>query len=86
MKNIGVFSVFFFFFFFFFFFSEKTFPKQKDFFLKKMSESREENVYMAKLAEQAERYDEMVDFMKRVAALKVFRRRREIRNKFLKKL
>merc|ERR1711991_961876 len=36
-----------------------------------MSESREENVYMAKLAEQAERYDEMVDFMKRVAALKV---------------
>ncbi len=26
---------------------------------------------MAKLAEQAERYDEMVDFMKKVAALKV---------------
>merc|ERR1712137_1290076 len=37
----------------------------------KMAEAREENVYMAKLAEQAERYDEMVDFMKRVAALKV---------------
>merc|ERR1711991_517303 len=36
-----------------------------------MSESREENVYMAKLAEQAERYDEMVEFMKQVAALKV---------------
>jgi 14-3-3 protein epsilon len=30
---------------------------------------REENVYMAKLAEQAERYDEMVDAMKRVACL-----------------
>jgi len=30
-------------------------------------ESREENVYMAKLAEQAERYDEMVEAMKRVA-------------------
>jgi len=36
-----------------------------------MAEAREENVYMAKLAEQAERYDEMVDYMKRVAALKV---------------
>jgi len=33
--------------------------------------SREENVYMAKLAEQAERYSEMVDFMKRVAFLDV---------------
>lgn len=32
---------------------------------------REENVYKAKLAEQAERYDEMVDFMKRVASLDV---------------
>jgi len=32
---------------------------------------REENVYMAKLAEQAERYDEMVDAMKRVAGLDV---------------
>eukprot|EP01111_Echinosteliopsis_oligospora_P002051 TRINITY_DN12_c0_g1_i1.p1 TRINITY_DN12_c0_g1~~TRINITY_DN12_c0_g1_i1.p1 ORF type:complete len:257 (-),score=56.94 TRINITY_DN12_c0_g1_i1:102-872(-) len=30
-------------------------------------ESREDSVYMAKLAEQAERYDEMVDAMKRVA-------------------
>jgi len=30
-------------------------------------ESREENVYMAKLAEQAERYDEMVEAMKKVA-------------------
>jgi len=30
---------------------------------------REDNVYKAKLAEQAERYDEMVDFMKRVASL-----------------
>jgi len=34
-----------------------------------MSDSREENVYMAKLAEQAERYDEMVQNMKRVACL-----------------
>lgn len=31
------------------------------------SESREENVYMAKLAEQAERYEEMVEFMEKVA-------------------
>ncbi|XP_067934283.1 14-3-3 protein epsilon-like [Watersipora subatra] len=30
---------------------------------------REDNVYQAKLAEQAERYDEMVDSMKRVACL-----------------
>jgi len=35
---------------------------------KKMaSESREENVYVAKLAEQAERYDEMVEAMEKVA-------------------
>jgi len=33
------------------------------------ADPREENVYMAKLAEQAERYEEMVDFMKKVAAL-----------------
>jgi 14-3-3 protein epsilon len=33
--------------------------------------AREENVYMAKLAEQAEIYDEMVEAMKRVAALDV---------------
>jgi len=32
---------------------------------------REENVYLAKLAEQAERYDEMVDAMKKVADLNV---------------
>eukprot|EP01132_Coremiostelium_polycephalum_P005181 gene5181-6449_t len=36
-----------------------------------MSETREDNVYMAKLAEQAERYEEMVDAMKRVAKLDV---------------
>ncbi|ORX67487.1 14-3-3 protein, partial [Linderina pennispora] len=30
--------------------------------------SREDNVYLAKLAEQAERYDEMVESMKKVAA------------------
>jgi len=36
-----------------------------------MGDSREENVYMAKLAEQAERYHEMVDFMKKVSALGV---------------
>jgi len=35
-----------------------------------MSE-REDKVYLAKLAEQAERYDEMVDAMKKVAALNV---------------
>ncbi|XP_019085385.1 PREDICTED: uncharacterized protein LOC109126335 [Camelina sativa] len=29
--------------------------------------SREENVYKAKLAEQAERYEEMVEFMEKVA-------------------
>jgi len=33
--------------------------------------SREDNVYIAKLAEQAERYDEMVDAMKAVAGLDV---------------
>ena len=33
--------------------------------------SREENVYMAKLAEQAERYDEMVEAMKKVACMDV---------------
>jgi len=32
-----------------------------------MASGREESVYMAKLAEQAERYDEMVDAMKKVA-------------------
>lgn len=32
-----------------------------------MSEEREDNVYQAKLAEQAERYDEMVSAMKKVA-------------------
>ncbi|PIN02002.1 Multifunctional chaperone (14-3-3 family) [Handroanthus impetiginosus] len=31
-----------------------------------MSSSREENVYMAKLSEQAERYEEMVEFMEKV--------------------
>lgn len=36
-----------------------------------MAETREHNVYMAKLAEQAERYDEMVEAMKRVAELNV---------------
>jgi 14-3-3 protein epsilon len=34
-----------------------------------MADSREENVYMAKLAEQAERYEEMVQYMKKVAML-----------------
>jgi len=36
-----------------------------------MAETREELVYMAKLAEQAERYDEMVECMKRVACMDV---------------
>lgn len=36
-----------------------------------MGDEREENVYMAKLAEQAERYDEMVDAMKKVAKMDV---------------
>ncbi|EKX50117.1 hypothetical protein GUITHDRAFT_151225 [Guillardia theta CCMP2712] len=35
------------------------------------SDSREENVYMAKLAEQAERYDEMVEAMKSIAKMDV---------------
>lgn len=34
-------------------------------------DSRDENVYMAKLAEQAERYDEMVQSMKQVAKMDV---------------
>ncbi|CAN4126738.1 unnamed protein product [Withania somnifera] len=33
-----------------------------------MASPREENVYMAKLAEQAERYEEMVEFMEKVVA------------------
>ncbi|XAR49470.1 hypothetical protein NMG60_11032689 [Bertholletia excelsa] len=33
-----------------------------------MASSREDNVYMAKLAEQAERYEEMVEFMEKVSA------------------
>ncbi|XP_076949454.1 14-3-3-like protein [Bidens hawaiensis] len=33
-----------------------------------MAGAREENVYMAKLAEQAERYEEMVEFMEKVVA------------------
>lgn len=36
-----------------------------------MGEQREQHVYMAKLAEQAERYDEMVESMKQVAMLDV---------------
>jgi len=44
--------------------------REKD--INKMTdESREQNVYMAKLAEQAERYDEMVESMKAVARLDV---------------
>lgn len=35
-----------------------------------MSE-RENNIYKAKLAEQAERYDEMVEAMKKVASMDV---------------
>eukprot|EP00128_Syssomonas_multiformis_P014093 Colp12_sorted_trinity150504_noHs@1300 len=36
-----------------------------------MAETREENVYLARLSEQAERYDEMVEAMKKVAKLDV---------------
>lgn len=36
-----------------------------------MAGLRDDNVYMAKLAEQAERYDEMVNAMKGVAELKL---------------
>ena len=36
-----------------------------------MAATREENVYMAKLAEQAERYEEMVEFMEKVTAATV---------------
>merc|ERR1711871_833181 len=38
---------------------------------RRMADDREFNVYMAKLAEQAERYDEMVESMKKVAKLDV---------------
>lgn len=34
-----------------------------------MSGNREENVFMARLADQAERYDDMVEYMKRVATV-----------------
>merc|ERR550514_1872710 len=36
-----------------------------------VDDTRDDNVYMAKLAEQAERYDEMVESMKQVAKLDV---------------
>lgn len=36
-----------------------------------MSESREDFIYMAKLAEQAERYQDMVDAMKKIAVMDV---------------
>jgi 14-3-3 protein epsilon len=36
-----------------------------------MTETREDNVYIAKLAEQAERYDEMVSSMKNVAKMNI---------------
>merc|ERR1711871_98265 len=38
---------------------------------RRMADDREFNVYMAKLAEQAERYDEMVESMKHVAKMDV---------------
>ncbi|KAK7851345.1 14-3-3-like protein c [Quercus suber] len=31
--------------------------------------AREENVYMAKLSKQAQRYEEMVEFMEKVSAV-----------------
>jgi 14-3-3 protein epsilon len=34
-----------------------------------MTETREDNIYMARLSEQAERYDEMAEYMKKVAQL-----------------
>merc|ERR1712137_1200650 len=43
-------------------------PKKNKSNINKRKMSRDENVYMAKLAEQAERYDEMVEFMKKVAS------------------
>ena len=36
-----------------------------------MVDAREQNVYLAKLAEQAERYDEMAEHMKAVARILV---------------
>jgi len=53
--------------------SEKTPVQSVDLYSDKMSsdKERENHVYMAKLAEQAERYDEMVEAMKRVAKLDV---------------
>jgi 14-3-3 protein epsilon len=43
--------------------------KNQNILLRVKMADREDNVYKSKLAEQAERYDEMVEFMKRVAAL-----------------
>jgi len=57
---------------FHFFLSFPTFCFAPSTRLVKMSsheDAREESVYMAKLSEQAERYDEMVEAMKKVAAL-----------------
>jgi 14-3-3 protein epsilon len=39
--------------------------------MSQFDDQREENVFMAKLAEQAERYDEMVDAMKSVAKMDI---------------
>ncbi len=49
------------------FFSSGIGSKRKGWEKKMALESREENVYMAKLAEQAERYEEMVEAMEKVA-------------------
>jgi len=37
--------------------------------LRAMSGTREENIFMARLSEQAERYDDMIEYMKRVAGM-----------------
>jgi len=47
------------------------FPDEIIFFIVSLGFRREDNVYLAKLCEQAERYNEMVDSMKTVARLNV---------------
>jgi hypothetical protein len=37
-----------------------------------MAESREDNIYFARLSEQGERYEDMIKYMKKVAMVSTF--------------
>lgn len=46
--------------------------------------NREDTIYYAKLAEQAERYDDMVKYMKEIAKVSLMSLLREIKNSLTK--